>query len=438
MLSLKTGKWFKDKLFHRDFVDLNVKAEKFQLRINPILNLETGKDFADTAHLNLYTNTRGIIGAGQIGDRFYFETLFAENQSVFPLYLDKHVRTEQIVPGQGRWKTFKNRGYDYAFSSGMFSFRANSHLNLQAGHGKQKIGYGYRSLLLSDNAFNYPFLRITQTWFKGRLEYTNLYAVFMNLQSASTITNPNTERLFQKKAAAFQYLSFNPSKRLNLGLFQALLCQPGDSRNRQYLNWNYVNPLIFANTAVYGLDATNNILIGADIRIKLSSTFNIYGQYLLDRVRADKHSTDDFGLQAGFNYHSKAIKGLRLQLEYNQVAPGTYSSSSSPYQHYNQILSYVPGTGKEILGMLSYQYKRFFASGRLHLQAKQNDGLPESQIAIINGRAGFTINPAYQLQVYGGLLVRSEKIHNFITAENRTLYFYLSVRTSLYNMYYDF
>ena len=88
--------------------------------------------------------------------------------------------------------------------------------------------------------------------------------------------------------------------------------------------------------------------------------------------------------------------------------------------------------------MLSYQYKRFFASGRLHLQAKQNDGLPESQIAIINGRAGFTINPAYQLQVYGGLLVRSEKIHNFITAENRTLYFYLSVRTSLYNMYYDF
>jgi hypothetical protein len=130
LLSLKTGKWFKDKLFHRDFVDLNVKAEKFQLRINPILNLETGKDFADTAHLNLYTNTRGIIGAGQIGDRFYFETLFAENQSVFPLYLDKHVRTEQIVPGQGRWKTFKNRGYDYAFESTSWTWKTENRIRL--------------------------------------------------------------------------------------------------------------------------------------------------------------------------------------------------------------------------------------------------------------------------------------------------------------------
>lgn len=400
--------------------------------------MQGGKDFSDTAHLNLYTNTRGIIGAGQIGERFYFETLFAENQSMFPLYVDSKVRSTEVVPGQGRWKTFKDRAYDYAFSSGMFSFQANKHLNIQAGHGKQKIGYGYRSLLLSDNSFNYPYLRLTQQWMNGRLQYTTIYAGLTNLSSASAIINPNTERLFQKKAAAFQYLSINPSKWLNLGLFQGLVWQAGDSKNRQPLNWNYINPVLFANTAVYGLDNKNNIVVGADLRIKLSPSFNIYTQYMLDRLRKTNKETDDFGFQLGFNYFSHIISGLRMQVEFNKVAAGSYRSVSSPYQHYNQSLSYVPGDGTEFLGTLSYQYKRFFVAGRAQVQQRSDEKRGETTLAILNGRAGFTINPAYQLQVCAGVLVRRQNFHNFITAEDRTTFFYLSVRTSLYNLYYDF
>ncbi|NBQ47326.1 MAG: hypothetical protein EBU33_02580 [Sphingobacteriia bacterium] len=134
----------------------------------------------------------------------------------------------------------------------------------------------------------------------------------MNLVSASAIINPNTERLFQKKAAAFQYLSFNPAKWLNIGLFQGLVWQAGDSKNRQQLNWNYLNPLLFCNAAVYGLDNKNNLLIGADLRMKLSQTFNLYGQYLLDRLQKSSKEKSDYGFQVGFNYFSKVIPGLRL------------------------------------------------------------------------------------------------------------------------------
>ena len=85
-----------------------------------LLNLQAGRDFADSLRAGAYTNTRGFIGSGTIGDRFYFETLLAENQSVFPGCISDQTRISKVVPGQGGWKTFKKTGYDYAFSSGFF------------------------------------------------------------------------------------------------------------------------------------------------------------------------------------------------------------------------------------------------------------------------------------------------------------------------------
>lgn len=60
-------------------------------------------------------------------------------------------------------------------ASGYVSYSSNKHFNFQVGHGKHFVGDGYRSLLLSDNALNYPYARITSTF--GKLQYTNLYAV---------------------------------------------------------------------------------------------------------------------------------------------------------------------------------------------------------------------------------------------------------------------
>ena len=64
-------------------------------------------------------------------------------------------------------------------SSGYVTYRANKMFAVQVGHGKHFIGDGYRSLLLSDNTFNYPFLRIQTTF--GKVQYTNLYTEFMDI-----------------------------------------------------------------------------------------------------------------------------------------------------------------------------------------------------------------------------------------------------------------
>lgn len=441
---IREGK-LKDLLFYRHLIRVDSKAEEFKLRIDPILNFEGGGDLADSVKTRLFTNTRGIIASGSIGGRFYFETIFSENQSIFPNYISKMANATQVVPGQGRWKTYKTTGYDYAFSSGFVSMQPFKFLNLQVGHGKQKIGNGYRSLLLSDNSFNYPYARITQQWFKGKVQYTNIYAVLMNLVPASVVVNPNTERLYQKKAASFQYLSINVTKYLNVGFFQGLIWQAGDARNQQQISWQYFNPLIYSNLFTYGLDNKNNILIGGDLKCKLSNTFSFYGQFMLDNLQQSTIAESGCGVQGGFTYFDAfGVKNLFLQTEFNKVQRTSYQSppgtgTDQSYFHYNQTLAYTPIDGEEVIFIANYKMKRFFASVRYHLQDRAADVPANSySLSLINARIGYVINPSYNLNISLGMIYRKQNFYNFNASTNETNYIYLGLKTSIYNLYYDF
>lgn len=429
-------------IFYKHLLRVEPKNENFILRIDPLLNLETGKDLSDTSNKNLFNNTRGIIASCFIGDKVYFESILAENQSVFTTYISDATNTNSVVPGQGRWKTYKTYGYDYAFSSGFVSIQATKNFNIQIGHGKQKIGNGYRSLLLSDNAFNYPYVRFTQQWFKGKVQYTNIYSVFMNLTSASTVVNPNTERLFQKKAASFQYLSINVNKAINLGFFQGLIWQAGDNRNQQHLSWQYFNPIIYANLFTYGLDNQNNILTGMDLKLKLNHSLNVYGQLMLDDLNGNA-----WGYQGGINYFNAfGLKNLYLQAEYNQVGKESYlntntGGSDQSYTHYNQNLAYTPGHGQEFIFMADYKKRRFFTNIRYNYQSVPltNTGVSYySYVNLINARIGYLINPSYNLNLYVGMLYRTQNFSTFSFPSTETNYIYLGFKTSIYNLYYDF
>ncbi|HRD37016.1 MAG TPA: hypothetical protein PLC65_00155, partial [Bacteroidia bacterium] len=72
---------FLDKVFYDHLLQFKSKNQKYYITVDPLLNLELGRDGEDTLFRRLYTNTRGIIAAGSVGKDFYFETMFAENQS---------------------------------------------------------------------------------------------------------------------------------------------------------------------------------------------------------------------------------------------------------------------------------------------------------------------------------------------------------------------
>ncbi len=94
-------------------------------------------------------------------------------------------------------------------ASAYLSVSVNKHINIQAGHGKHFVGNGHRSLLLSDLAFNAPFLRVNSNWFNGKLQYQNLYTVYQDLNRLSTTTV--SEGLCERKQAATHYLEFSPN-----------------------------------------------------------------------------------------------------------------------------------------------------------------------------------------------------------------------------------
>ncbi|MCE3228102.1 MAG: hypothetical protein K0S32_2653 [Bacteroidetes bacterium] len=434
-----------DIAFIKHVITIKPRNQNFKLTLDPLLNFELGSDYYnDTVKTQTQTNTRGFIGCGYVGDKVYFETMFAESQSFFPQYLKKSSLATGIIPGQGRWKAFEGNGFDYAFSSGFVSYQPVKNLNLQFGHGKQKIGYGYRSLLLSDNSFNYPYVKFTQQWWKGRIQYSNIYALLMNLEPATAIPVPNTERLFQKKAASFQYLSVNPVKFLNIGLFQGMIWQAADKKNRQHLHWQYFNPVIFTNLPEYGLNNQNNILVGGDIRFKITNKLNVYGQLMADDLSGIKSTGNGFGYQAGINYFDAlGLKNLFLQAEYNSVNEGSYTgpigaTTNQSYSHYSQYLAYTPGHGNEFIFMANYKIKRLHFNASYNYQDVPRDGDYYYNNQIIGLRTGFLLNPSYNLQLSLGYTHRVQNFPNFKNLSNETNFIYLGLRTNFYNIYSDF
>jgi hypothetical protein len=476
----KSKPYISRKLKNESFIIVNDTADKFYLTIDPLFNLEAGADFADTTHEKLYKNTRGFLLRGDIGKKFSFESSFYENQATYAKYIDDYIAGTNnlfpqssnyqyaVIPGQGRSKPFRKNGYDYAMSSGYVSYSPNKIFNFQVGNGKHFVGDGYRSLLLSDNAFNYPYARITTTY--KNIQYTNLYTSFMNLTDGGVKTPDNTERLFQKKVGSFQLLSFNFFKRLQLGLFQGMIWEAADSTNRQHVNFNTFDPLIGVNAVNYGMHNKNNVLLGVTLKLKITNTISVYGQYMLDDVvskgRGDVRKK--YGYQIGFKYFDLfTVKNLHLQIEYNNVRPYAYSAENTQqsYTHYNQALAHPLGANfNEMVGFINYRLKGFFIEVKVNYAVKGADSssfnyggnifksdnlFPVNQdISTITSTQGLKTTIVYQDFHIGYLVNPATNFNIILGVSNRTLttekitnntkYIYIGIRTSLTNFYYDF
>ena len=98
---------------------------------------------------------------------------------------------------------------------------------MQFGHGKHFIGDGYRSLFLSDNSFNYPFLRIETKL--GKLQYTNLYAELQDIQYFENNSIDNIDQMgFAKKYMSTQVLMPALSPTMSEGKLSKWLVKEGD------------------------------------------------------------------------------------------------------------------------------------------------------------------------------------------------------------------
>ena len=466
--------WGGRKLWDEHLVQ--VQSKNYWFTIDPIFDLQVGDDSEGGS---TYNNTRGIFIQAGLGKKFNFTTSFYESQGRFAQYFNEYAESLKafgpdpaIIPGRGIGKRFKEDGYDYPVAEAYLSYTPAKFLNVQFGYGNNFIGDGYRSLFQSDVASPSTFLKTNLKFWK--IKYTSTW--MWNKDVRDQVVLPDGS--FLTKYVANHYLSWNVSKRLNLGFFESVVWS---NQNDRGFEASYLNPVIFLSAAEFnsGQDAGNAIL-GLSAKYKWNNKVNLYGQFLVDEFSisdvtgGDKSWKNKFGFQLGAKYFDAfGIDGLLLQAEYNQVRPYTYSHNTVVlnYTHNNQPLAHLWGANfRELVLIGRYNYKRWFADAKLifgqrgfsfndgvdnayyggNLFGNENDRPSDTGIEIGQGNktsvfhgelmAGYIINPVSNLRLFANINYRNfdPTVITNTTSRTNTTWFNLGIRTDLFNWYNDF
>ncbi len=346
--------------FYRRPADLwFLDTKYFDLRINPVLDFQIGKDTKGTDGI-IFANTRGITLQGSIDDRIFFYSDLLETQARYPTFVSDYVKKYGAVPGTSFFKGYQSNifkiadGYDFTTAQAYIGFNVTKHVNVQFGHGQHFLGDGIRSLFLSNFSGNYFFMRLnTNVW---KFQYQNIFAE-LNASNAASANND----IVAKKYITMHHLSYNVTPNFTVGLFEGIVFQ----RNRQF-ELQYLNPVILYRVVEYGLGSPDNIVLGLNSKWNIKNRFSLYGQFLLDEFVFKELITDNKGwwgnkysLQLGAKYmNAFNVDHLDAQVEYNVVRPYTYThfDSLTNYSHNSQPLAHPLGANfQEYIFRLHYQ-----------------------------------------------------------------------------------
>lgn len=474
-LAKEKTSFFGRKLWNERFV--RVEGKDYWFTVDPIFDFEVGKD-TEADFSSTYNNTRGISVQGGLGKKLTFFTSIYESQGRFPQYFNQYAESIKaadevaIIPGRGIAKRFKKDSYDYPVAEAYLSYTPISFFNVQFGQGKNFIGDGYRSLFISDVASPHPFLKLNTTFWK--IKYTNTWMWLRDVRPEAT----DAEGAYLSKYMATHFLSWNATKRLNIGLFESVIWAKTDNRG---FDISYLNPIIFYRAIEFetGQDAGNAVM-GLSGKFKLNDNMNLYGQFILDEFSLDditggnKSWKNKYGYQLGLKYFNAfKVKNLMLQAEYNRVRPYTYSHNTIVlnYGHNNQSMAHLLGANfSEFVLIGRYHYKRWFGNAKLVMgergldfnnatdtfsyggdiyrnynERPRDTGIEVGQgnntkTLFANLQAGYLINPATNLKLFADITFRNfnPNAETLTTFDSNTVWFNIGIRTDLFNWYFDF
>ncbi|MCO4293128.1 hypothetical protein NF867_09655 [Solitalea sp. MAHUQ-68] len=466
--------WGGRKLFDEHL--LQVVKPEYKLYLDFLPDFQVGSDLKNDR--TTWVNTRGFLIGGNIGKSFSFYTSFYENQGVFPLYVDNYTRSVGVLPGQGEVRNYGDHGFDYSSSQGHISYTPSKYLNFDLGYDKNFIGDGYRSLLLSDVAAPYPYVKLTASVWK--LRYMMMWSQMIDRESPRL----DYQNGYRKKWGAFHYLDWNISKKVSVGLFENIIWMDADSLGKRGFDWSYLNPLLFFRPVEFANGSPDKALVGLTAKYKMLNKFTWYGQFALNEFTAKEFFSGDgywankWGTQIGFrSFDIFGIPNLHFQGEANIVRPYTYtaripvvegvavSNNGKPtnnYTHFSQPLAHLWGANfEEFLGIVNYTYKRLDIRGQFSygyygldpegLNYGKNILKPyDTRVSDYGNYIGqgittslyygdikiaYVLNPKYNLRFETGLTYRNEK--NDVSPSKTTI-LSIGLRSSFRNLYYDF
>ncbi len=469
--------WFGRKLWNENTVQ--IQGEGYWFTLNPVFDLQMGRAESKNAQ-NTYLNTRALQIQGALGRDISFTTTIYESQGRFAGYYNRYAESLQpsgggnpaVIPGIGVAKGFKKDSYDMPNAEANISYTPGKIFNLQLGYGRNFIGDGYRSLIVTDGVSNYPYFKLNTTFWKIR--YTNTYMFLRDVRPEVTL-----DRTYATKYMANHYLSWNATKRLNIGFFESVIWANANGRG---FDMAFFNPIIFYRSVEFASSPrSGNALLGLTSKYKINNQLNVYGQFLLDEFSlgdikdGDQSWKNKFGYQIGAKYFNAFnVENLLIQAEYNHVRPYVYAHSEpiTNYAHTNQSLGHQwGGNFREVIAIARYHKGRYFADAKFTIGKRGLDfntatdtlnyggniyrdydlARPRDKnvrvgqgnttsVFIADVQAGYLINPATNLKLFVGYIHR-----NFNPLADTPLHFgdatnWVSVglRSDIFNWYYDY
>lgn len=467
------GSWFSRKLWNEHFFE--VAGDDYWFVIDPGVDLQLGKDTGED--VNTFNNTRLVAINGGVGKQITFGATIQESQGRFAEYFNREIRLRApdggnpgIVPGRGIAEDGGENIFDYPVATGYVNYKPSTYFDLQIGHGQHFIGDGYRSLVLSDNSQPFPYVKVNAKFWK--LDYTVLYTSLRDVRPEVTADDS-----FRTKYMTHHYLSWNATKRLTLGFFESVLWQDDNGRG---FDFNFLNPLIFYQTIELQTGSRGgNALLGITGKYKLSDRVTGYGQLVLDEFSSDAVISGNgsfqnkSGYQLGMKYQNAfSVPDLMLQAEYNRVRPYTFSHNTVVlnFGNSNQALAHPWGANfYEAIFIARYTKDRWYGIAKAIVGERGFDVLADGDNAFYGGNifrseddriaddgnfigqgnnapftygeleAGYLINPASNLKVYGQFIYRNiePQIDNAVVQQATTMWFNFGIRTDISNWSFD-
>ncbi|MGM0478264.1 MAG: hypothetical protein ACQERC_03495 [Bacteroidota bacterium] len=452
--------WFYRKLFQEHFIQQ--KGRGYFIAVDPLIHLSAGQEQLQGSDALLFRNMRGAQAQGQLGEKFTFYTAFFENQARFADFRSsyfesrgeqrfngqEYITSNAVIPNGGRTKPFKTDAFDYASSMSYIRFEPIESLRFHFGNDPSFLGWGHRSMLLSDNSFNFTRLKIDWEILPG-LNYTWMRGKQLNLLR-KRFTNL-IEPPFERKGIGLHYLSYSPDPALSIGVFESsVYLRDKATGDQPYSNYFY-QPLIGVNTAAVGSEnqALRNFM-GINIGWRLFSGHMLYTQAISGDIK-----NEQYGIQVGYRASDLfTVPHLNVQVEYNKATSRLYASGNRrlAFTHFNLPLAHTLGNGfEELVLRANYRWKGitlklkhiYYEANQMMpfkdaLFASKNDMVINTPVTVnyTSAELGYLMNERTMLTVFARGIYRQSSSSTEGNVNHGLVFF--GVKSDLFNNYMDF
>lgn len=447
---------FTEILFKKHLFE--IAGEDFHINISPVFDFTLGRDLSDSIKRNLFQNTRGILIEGDLFKNFSFSTSFYENQGRYARYETDfyegagelyanaagtgYYSDNAVIPGATRTKPFKTDGFDYGFAFGYLCYRPLKSLRITAGNNQQFIGDGHRSLLHSDNTSNAPYFRIDWN-ISSKFKFTYNRSRLVNLMRR--MASSSAERYYETKGYSINYITYMPTKKINISLFEGSMWNRGDSVISRNSHPMYYNPIPLISSLIVKNKNEFSSVVGLNLGVAITNNHRAYGQLAMHDL-----DVEHLAFQIGYRgYRFFGINDLMIQTEFNSIPSGFYSNSNPRlnYTHYNLPLAHPKGQSlSEILVRANYEKKRTYINQSFSyfmtkdyapndlISTYDEPSRTTGNVTYSRTEVGYRFNRKVNLTIFGALTYRIDDQQNDLT----TKMIQVGFKTGLLNHYKDF